>query len=210
MVQISEAVLHEGRLAVRRSPLLELRVIDSRGLTRTDLTTPGSETDQPPVASPLGIRAFQAYRFARTPYRLSLSVVPLRSRLSAELQTLLRWSQTERTVESRVVFRGEGRPIYALTLKVPAELTVDEVLLRTDTAAAAVKCQWAMAEGQEGQDSQQLRVFLTQGQLGSFSLVIHGKLGQREAVSSIQLPQIAVDQVDRQESTLVVQTDPGL
>ena len=77
VVQISEAVLHEGRLAVRRSPLLELRVVDTQGLTRTDLTSE-SDSDAQRVASPLGIRTFQAYRFARTPYRLSLSVVPLR------------------------------------------------------------------------------------------------------------------------------------
>ena len=146
VVQISEAVLHEGRLAVRRSPLLELRVVDTQGLTRTDLTSE-SDSDAKRAASPLGIRTFQAYRFARTPYRLSLSVVPLRSQLSAELQTLFRWSQTERTLESRVVFRGEGRPIYSLALDVPAELTVDEVLLAAEATAAPVNCQWAVTAG---------------------------------------------------------------
>ena len=60
-----------------------------------------------------------------------------------------------------------------------------------------------------GPPTQQLRVFLNQGQLGSFSLVIRGKLGLREAVTSLELPRIAVGQVQRQESTIVVQTDPG-
>ena len=75
VVEVAEALLHEGRLDVRRSPLLELRVVDTEGLTRTDLNTATTENPSR-VESPLGIRPFQAYRFTRTPFRLGLSVVP--------------------------------------------------------------------------------------------------------------------------------------
>ena len=205
VVQVGEAVLHEGRLAVRRSPLLEVRVTDTAGLTRTDVAA-AAENGRDRVESPLGIRPFQAYRFARTPYRLALALTPLVSRLSAEVQTLLRWSETERTLESGVRLRAEGRPVYAVSLMVPSDLTIDDVWLDRSAAEGPIKCPWSVAaEGPQ----QRLRVFFTQGQLGDFSLVLRGKLAPSEAAQTLSLPRITVDQVERQESALVVQTDSG-
>ncbi len=126
-------------------------------------------------------------------------MTPIESRFTATLQTLLRLSEAERTLESRVVFRAEGRPLYALTLEIPADLTVEDVV-------APGNPQWSVALS-EGRPL--LRLFLAKGQLGDFSLVIRGKLGPQVAVEPVPLPRITVEQADRQESSIVVQTDPG-
>ncbi len=213
VVEVAEAVLHEGRLDVRRSPLLELRVVDTDGLTRTDLST-AAEENSSRVESPLGIRPFQAYRFTRTPFRLELSVVPSPLQLTAEIQTLLQWSLVERSLESRVIFQGSGRPIYAMTLAIPPQLTVEGVQLVGDDNSASpdakmrgpVDCQWAV-DSDDG--SPRLRVFLIEGQLGTFSLLIRGSLEGGAAANTMELPRITVEQVDRQETTIVIRTDPG-
>ena len=134
--------------------------------------------------------------------------------MTAKIQTLLQWSLVEQSLESRVIFDGSGRPIYAMTLTIPAQLTVEGVqLVGADNSASPdaempgpVDCQWAV-DSKDG--AARLRVFLLEGQLGTFSLLIRGSLERGAVADTMELPRITVEQVDRQETTIVVRTDPG-
>ena len=79
-------------------------------MTRTDLvggqgTTDGVGAEE----SPLGIRPFQAYRFTSTQYGLRLAVAPVVARTTAEVQTVVKLSDFERTLETRVNVEAAAR-----------------------------------------------------------------------------------------------------
>ena len=75
LVQPSGAVQASGQLTIRRSPLLDVRTVAARG---RDADRPGRRGRRPqserPASgdeSPLGIRPYQAYRFATMPFTLA-------------------------------------------------------------------------------------------------------------------------------------------
>ena len=197
-VQVPDAVLHDGRVALRRSPLIELRAINTDGLSRTDFGTIKVRSSDA-VESPLGIRPFQAYAFHNPTYTLRLSSRPVASRLWAKAHTLLRVSELERTLESRILITPIGRPIYQLQVVLPEGLQVENV-------NAPGGFQWSVSEIKS---ESALTLFLDEGQSDPFSLVISGLYGERTKIESAELPRLTVPAADRQESVIVVQTDPG-
>ncbi len=92
-----------------------------------------------------------------------------------------------------------GKPAHALQFDLPGELAVEQV-------SAPEPFQWSVSDGV---DPPRLNVFFGAGQVGSFSVVIRGRLGERGAVSTVSLPRIYVDGAVRQNTTIVVQTDPS-
>ncbi len=198
VVQVSEALLHEGQLVVRRSPLLNVRTVESAGIVRTDVDAVQAARSAA-SESPLGIRPYQAYRFNHTPFRLRLAVTPLAARVDADIQTVLRVAEVQRTLESRVVIQVEGRPIHQIHLQLPGELELQEVHAPGDF-------QWSVDTDDQG--VRRLAIYLGQGQIGEFSVVLKGRLGSRGTIQQISLPAIQIENVSRHESAIVVQTDP--
>ena len=54
VITVNDAALHHGELVVRRSPLMELRVVAAAGVTRVDLTSTAEREAQ----NPLGVLPF--------------------------------------------------------------------------------------------------------------------------------------------------------
>lgn len=201
VIEAPDAVLHEGRIALRRSPLMTLRATTTEGLVRTDLQSVAmakSTTSE----SPLGIKPYQAYRFARTPYRLQLAVSRIDSSVSANTQMLLRLSEHRKSIESRVLLTSNARPVHRIGLQLPAGFEPEEVI-------APAMAHSAVTTGDDG--SKRMSVFLEQGQQGTFSIVLNGEWKPATAdTDNLTLPRIVVDGVQRQDSMIVVQTSPSL
>jgi hypothetical protein len=200
-VSVTDAALHNGQLTIRRSPLLELRTLDRAGVTRTDLPgdTARSAGGVGSEESPLSIRPFEAYNFATVPFTLRLAAAPVAARIAATVQTVLRMAEYERSLESRIAFDVQGRPVYQLQVFLPEDLRVDGV-------SAPGEFQYAVTQ----QDKRPLlTIYLATGQQGNVPVLIRGKLGREGDLKDLLLPRLEVRNVDRQQGDVAVQVDPA-
>ncbi len=197
-IGVEAAALQQGELIVRRSTLVELRTASSSGLARTDIFPDLAAQAYDP--SPLGLLAYEAYRFQRLPFELELEGRLAQQRNRAALQTVLRIAERDRSVETRVNVQVLGRPVYQVAVGIPPELEVEEV-------AAPGSYHWVVtSEGAQ----KRLTVYLATGQAHTFALLIRGRLGQAGPVEQVPLPRFDVAAAEAQEGELVVQADPAL
>ena len=202
VVAVSGAALHNGRFVLRRSPRLDLRVQPGPGVVREDVP---ADVDRLAAqfrdedVSPLGIQAYQAYRFTATPFRMELTATAEARPPDAELQTLVRIGERTRNLETRVLLRGSERPVYEVRVAMPLDLHVEYV-------SAPGAFEWAVDEAGE---VPVLVVRLATGQRGEFAVVVRGQLGAEEAVQRVPLPVLEVLGCAGQRGTIIVQVDPA-
>jgi len=202
VVRVPGAVLEDGQLTVRRSPLLELRTLQREGVSRTDLTPEAEQLagGADAAESPLGIRAYQAYRFATTPFNLSFAAATIQPDVTARLQSVLRIAELERMLQTRVVLSVQDRPLFRVDMEIPDGLRIDQVV-------APGEFHWSEADD-DGR--RVLSVYLTAGRLGEVSILVAGKLGETGVIETLPLPRVALRGVERQSGEIAIQTDPGL
>ncbi|MBN1590130.1 MAG: hypothetical protein JW888_11490, partial [Pirellulales bacterium] len=204
-ITVEGAAIETGRIAIRRSPLLEVQTVDTRGVGRTDfrllIELANAWTK---LENPLGLRDYQAYRFASMPFSIGLAAAPIRASVAAEVQTIVKISDLGRHLESMVNLDVRHRPIFQAAFLLPDDFTLDEVM-------APGEFQWALTEPKEdaGESRQRLTVYFAAGQQGEFSVILRGKLGQQKMTDPTRLPRLEVLDVDRQEGDMAVQVDPS-
>lgn len=199
-MSVAGAALQSGVIVLRRSAMLDVRTTQIRGLTRTDLPADAAIAKVAGDAdSPLGLRAFEAYRFATLPFDLQMQASPAARKTSAQWQTILRLAAQQRQVESRVLLDVSGRPLYRLRLELPADMQVQEV-------EPGPQALWNIAT-QDGR--QVLNIQYMSGRMGVFQVVFAGTLGPRGEQRAMTLPQFKVLDADEQQGDLVVQVDPA-
>ncbi|MFH1921663.1 MAG: hypothetical protein ABIP48_17500, partial [Planctomycetota bacterium] len=203
LVTVPDAALHTGRLFVRRSPLLDLRTLEKAGVARTDLPAegagPSAESGGTSEESPLGIRPYEAYTFSAVPFSLRLEASPLSGRMTANVETVLKIAEFERTLESQVNLDVSDRPVYRVEMFLPDELDLEEV-------SAPGEFQWAVTRRN---DRPLLTVYLASGQQGQVPLRIAGTLARQGAADPVAIPRLEVLGVDRQQGQMAVQADPA-
>ncbi len=185
-----------GELTICRSPLLELQIVRASGAARADI---GGDASATATESPLGLLAYQTYRFAAMPFAVRLTAAPLTAKTAAEVQTLLRLSRYQRTLESRVLLHVQERPIHRIEFFLPEELNLREVF-------APGEFQWSVVERNK---RRLLVIYLAAGQQGDFSVSLDGALGKPGEVREMPLPRLEVCGVDRQTGDVAVRVDPG-
>ncbi|MGE0608501.1 MAG: hypothetical protein AB7O62_15505 [Pirellulales bacterium] len=202
-VGVEGAQLHAGQVTIHRSPLLELRTVETTGVSRTDLAVDGGQPADASATgleeSPLGSRPFAAFRFSSVPFSVRLAVEPVLARVSGEFQTLLRVAERQRQLETRLLLRVDARPLYTVRVAIPDDLEIDSV-------TAPGNPEWGVTE-QEG--SRVLELRLASGQLGEFAVLIRGRLGELGPIETLPLPKLEVLDIGRQETYIVVQPDPA-
>ena len=200
-VGVTDAMRHTGSLTVRRSPLLDVRTSETDGVRRTDLPETAAEPDG--VAeweSPLGIRPFQAYEFAAVPFRVRLEVTPVAPETAAALQTILRITEREQSIESRILLSVKARPLYRARVLVPEKLEVDSV-------SAPGTFDWVLVQRQ---GRQLLTVTFNAGVQGEIPILLTGHIPKAPDADELSLVQLEVLGVERQEGDIVVQAEPSL
>ncbi len=200
VLTVPDAALHTGRLAIRRSPLLELRTRARSGLTRTDPSNDApADGRAEAVKSPLEIRPYEAYQFAAAPFTLRLKAAPSAGRVTAEVQTVLKLAEFERSLESQVDVESKDRPIHRVELFLPDELELDDV-------SAPGEFHWALTHRD---DRPLLTVYLGAGRQGRVPIRVDGTLARQAATDPLPLPRLEVLGVDRQRGEIAVQVDPA-
>jgi len=199
LVEVTGALRHTGLVVIRRSPLMDVRTVETDGVRRADLPP---EKEMPPpeaLAGPLGIRPYQAYRFVATPFTVRLAAEPVSARVSAEVQMILRLAERERRMEARAVLTVGDRPLYRARLAIPETLDLERV-------QAPGTFEWAVTE-EAGRRI--LTVYLSAGVEGACPIVVEGGLARGKVGTETALPRVDVLGVERQRGDIVVQVDPA-
>ena len=199
-VSVEGAALHDGRLTIRRSPLLDLRTLDIAGANRIDLSDSRDPTAViDPKRSPLGLRPFQVYQFAGSPMTIRLSARPMAAKAWAQVQMVMQISTYERSMEAMATLHVQDRPIHQIQVFIPDDLTLQSV-------SAPGGCQWSVTP----RDGRRLLcVLMDQGRTGDVPIVIQGRLGKPGRVAEVPLPRVEVLGMDRQPGDIAVQADPA-
>ncbi|MFO8012460.1 MAG: hypothetical protein R6X20_04045 [Phycisphaerae bacterium] len=199
LVEVAGALRHTGLVVIRRSPLMDVRTVETDGVRRADL--PPANRMPPPeaLASPLGVRPYQAYQFVATPFTVRLAAEPVEARVSAQVQMILRLAERERRMEARAVLAVEDRPLYRARLAIPETLDLERV-------QAPGAFEWAVTE-EAGRRI--LTVYLSAGVEGPCPIVVEGRLARGEVGTETPLPRVEVLDVQRQRGDIVVQVDPA-
>jgi hypothetical protein len=219
-IAVPEAVLHTGQLTIRRSGLLDLRTLESAGLSRTDV--PPEVAAMPDESSPTGVRLFESYRFASVPFVLRLAAEPAAAQVSAAVETVLKIGDDQQSLESRVRFDVRGRPVYQFLMLLPDGFRLDQL----DVAGLAPGgFQYAVTRrGGRGL----LTIYTAAGRQGETPVVVRGQLAAGQLVRKaaadgpshglearaaspereLPLPRLEVLGVARQEGEVAVEVDP--
>ncbi len=199
VVRVDGAALHQGRITIRRSPLLDLRVEGANGATRTDVPENAAKKELATQESPLGIRPFQTYRFGATDYEIRLAAQAVDPRITASLQSVLRITQYERLLECRVRYAVSDRKLYRVEILLPEAFQLQDVSL-------SGQFEWSVTD-HGGRPK--LTLLLGSGQEGDVTIVFEGRLPREEAGKDVAIPNVQILGVPFSPGQMAVQVDPA-
>ncbi len=199
-IKVPDAMLQQGHVAIRRSLLLELRTGLSAGVTRIDALDESQWLAGHEEPGPLLLRDYQAYRYSQVPFELKFATSAVKPKIDVRYQSLLKISQREKTIETRLLVDPSDRPIYRLQISAPAEWKLQAPEL-------AGEFQWSIIpDGAR----QRLQIFLANGQIEPFPIILHGQIdGALDTNVPISLPKIDVVDALNESGEIVVQADPA-
>ncbi len=198
VIEVRDAALHQGFLAMRRSPLIEVRTATTEGVTRDDFPDNALLIQTVEDQSPLGLQPFHAYRFTNTDYTIQIDAEPQSHDLKANVRNIMRIGRDEQSLETEVRFFAHRRPLYHLSMLLPADLRLDQV-------QAPQPFEWTVAEED---DHQRLDIYLAAGQTDTTRVLLSGKIGPYALDESVPLPRFEVLDVKSQSGDLAIQVDP--
>jgi len=199
-IVVPDAMLHQGHVAVRRSLLLDVRAESTNGLARMEAIDESSWMAGHEIVGILPIKVYQAYRYSQVPFELSLAVSSVQASIQVQSQSLLKISQLERTLETRLLMTSKERPIYRLQIALPSEW-------KFQTPEVPGSFQWSLSPSG---NQQLMQIYLADGQSNEFPVVLRGKvIGEAQTNDPLELPRIEVIDAQRQTGSIVVQSDPA-
>ncbi len=203
-VSVPDAVSQKGTITIRRSPSLELFVTQTQGVNRDDVNDAIAKIAQPSNrVNPLGVRVVQAYRFSGTGFDLQLTAKPVTTVVSANINSLVRVSPQQISLETQVQFNIQKRPIHQVRVIVPADLTIRQVrtVSLVDWSATPVESL--------GGPAQLITILLSQGVTGNLNVLIEGMLERKLQDMTTDVPYIVTPGVTSQRGQTVLLSDPS-
>jgi hypothetical protein len=198
-VEVPDAMLHMGSIAIRRSPRLELNIQDLDQLVRADANDKAAEQLMRMAGeeeSPLTIRPFQTYRFASNGFSATIIARSIPQQTEAIVDSVVRISPRRTEWEMRIRFAVKEIPVHVVKIDLPAEFE-----LRTIS-----QLEWVSIPNDS---TQRLTIYLSEAQHNQFSLVLRGLLPAMGDNGRLVLPNVAIQDVVRQSGQMVVQVDPA-
>ena len=124
--------------------------------------------------------------------------------VSANINSLVRVSPQQISLETQVQFRIQKRPIHQVRVIVPADLAIRQV--RT---AALVDWSATPVESLQGQ-AQLITILLSHGVIGNLNVLIEGMLERKLQDMTNDVPYVATPGVTSQRGQTVLLSDPSL
>ncbi|MDX1945917.1 MAG: hypothetical protein SFU86_11010 [Pirellulaceae bacterium] len=208
IVQVEGAVLQQGELAIRRSPRLELRAVEMKGMSRADAagtTATVERLSDATDAAVLVVQPFQTFKFARLPASLSLAATPPVAETTAEVRAIFDAGERASRLFATVIFRPRGEPLFQAQVALPAGFQLDNI--------GPGDLEWAITEAM---GVKTLTVHMLAGHTSEFKLTLLGRIvGVGDPPSAdgepkqreLPLPVIRALGVSRQEGHLVILPD---
>lgn len=196
------ASLQQGTLAVRRDTLLELRLLENRGVRREDAQLSpelAAKADSFDI-SPLPLREYQTYSYSALPITVRFGAAGTLDQSEVVSHALVSISERFAGFESRSTFTPKGRPVHRVDVLLPENLTHVEVESNADGGFEK------SLTAEEGK--QRLTVFLKKGHASPFSLVVTGRLPSPDKLE-LAVPRLVFENVARQEGAMAVESDPS-
>ena len=200
VVAVPAAMRHTGKLTIRRSPLINVRTLESSGLRRTDLQTrnyPGG-VGKVPDESPLGIRPYESYEFVAVPFDVKLDVTPDRADVDARVNSILRIAEDEHRLETRVDLTAANRPVHLLRIELPERFELEDV-------QAPGEYEWTV---RKGVGTNELTIYFAAGMQGEIPVVLRATSAAQDR-GSADIPVLTVLAVGEQRGDMVIQADPA-
>lgn len=205
-VLVTDAVLEQGEIAIRKSPRLDLRTLSATGLSRADSggqTAAIESLADGADAAVLVVRPFQAFRFVRPPFLLSLVASELPANATAEVRAALRIAEREWALDAAITFKPKGQPLYRVQFFLPTDFTLDRL--------GPSDLEWSITS-ENGR--QLVTVLLLDGRTSDFTLTLLGKsatatqsVGEGTA-RTLAAPKIEILDVEKQEGEIVILPGP--
>jgi len=204
-VTAADAALHQGRIFIRRSPMIELVVSEQLGVSQTDLDAKVVQAvvDSKKVGqSPLGLRNFQAFRFSTTGFNIKLAASPVtidKARLTAKWQTLIHIGKDSTRLETLAQIDSGDHGLHHLVFEAPSNLQVERV-------SAESLMDWSAISIDQ---TQQIHLFFLTAQRGQFAIVLSGQFADQAVGQTTPVPTIALQDASSNEGQIVVNCDTG-
>jgi len=199
-IKVPDAMLQQGQVAVRRSLLLELRTNATNQITRIDAPDESQWLAAHEEPGPVALHFYQAFRYSQVPFDLKLVASAVKPKTSVQFQSLLRISQREKSIETRLLIKPSDRPIYRIQMSAPADWKLKPPVLEGDF-------QWSLIP--DG-DRQQMQIYLANGQTTPFPIILSGQIdGAIDTSVAVAIPKIEVLNASGQSGEIVVQADPA-
>ena len=177
LVSLQGAALHNGQLTIRRSPLIELRTLtlrrdpDRSAQGRGGIASRGKRRSEPVGDPALRIVSFSRRAVRDPPGRGAVGPAHRRHGADGAADRRVRG----RSLESRITFDVQARPIHQLQMLLPQDLHVDRV-------SVPGEFQYAVTQ----QDKRPLlTIYLAQGRQGSLPVIVRGRLGHEGSLKEM-------------------------
>ena len=206
VIVVPDAMLHQGRVAIRRTPLINLRTERVEVVTRDDLNKDLAEVFRArgdARLSPLGLQPYQTYRFSTTPFLVRLEATMLERETTANLQTLLRLAEKDVSLESRIRVSPSRLAVHRVDIQIPEDFEIIEVV-------APGLVDWSRnRRGGEDVSQDILTVLLGVGHRQAFDVIVRGLIKASLEDGVTEIPRLSLLGMLRQQGQVVVQTDPS-
>jgi hypothetical protein len=199
-LQATGASLQQGTIAVRRDTLLELRLLESRGVRREDAQLSpdlAAKADSFDI-SPLPLREYQTYSYSAIPFTVRFGAGGTLDQSEVDTHALVSINERFCDFESRLMFTPKGRPVHRIDLELPADLVDVDV-------NSPVEGGFERSVVETG-GKKRLTMLLQKGQSNPFPVVITGKLPSPKD-NELQIPRLVVENVVRQEGSMAIEAD---
>ncbi len=199
-VQVTGASLQQGTIAVRRDTLLELRLLESRGVRREDAQLSpelAAKADSFDI-SPLPLREYQTYSYSAIPFTVRFGAGGTLDQSEVDTHALVSINERFCDFESRLTLTPKGRAVHRIDLELPSDLGDVDV---DSPVEGGFEHSIVEIDGKR-----RLTMLLLKGQSSPFPVVITGKLPSPKN-NELPIPRLAVENVARQEGSMAIEAD---
>ncbi len=197
-IRVEGASLEQGTLWIRRSVLLDAQLLETVGVTRTDVDAVAAEALVQRTGNEervVAVQAFQGFQFSRLPFHVQGRVGWRKSQYRYEQLGILRVSERQLKWQTRLRVEHQGTPLYLLQVRLPPEWDIEQVS----------EAEWVVTS----QDSYRLlTVYFGSGRSRQVDLEIVARALPRDANDPVVVPRIELLDAAGGESHWLVEVDP--
>jgi hypothetical protein len=203
-LSIPDARIHQGRIDVFCSSVMNLRVLESAGLLPTDqvyVTKPKQDLKFNTI-SPLGSSLFHSYRFPSENYSLRIKWTRSSENLTAQSFSVLKLTRQDAILETKIIVNGQNKPFY-VSIQLPEKFVLKNVNVPDGIF-------WN--KDWENDNEKRLNIICADGRSQRVEILVAGDYSTAFSKERNEIATLPVFKVEKMEidTTIAVLTEPSL